>query len=187
MFDDIQKLVEIRGKFKEGTRTFAVHFCAIAMKAPGTGTVRAGRRAPTWARDFCKPRLESSKVDAKLRDVLGKRGVKKIKNQTFADWLKITTDEAHELKCKTAESGQDQPEKAVRRKHQTEKRRALISDIRSMHSELPSVRKMVALLKARGIEAAVGTVQKDYGVLGLRQESSGQNLPSTSFSGEEAA
>jgi hypothetical protein len=169
VLEDLLRLQTVRGKFRQGCRTFAVSITAIVLKGAGHSASDILENCLLLGQIDCSPRLTEREIRCQVDSVLKRRAVPHISNQRIADQLQITTDESEALRKLPAASGNVQPMRDSKpsRKEEVRARRRAIHEICMERFAPPPVRDMVRLLQERDIEACFKTVAKDYTALGI--------------------
>ena len=122
----------------------------------------------------CRPALPRAAV----RDAVKfSKQMRRMRDQTIADWLRITAAEAEILEAFPPATGNRATDDAaaapMRRQVQQQailKRRAAVRELLAGLDAIPDVRELSALLSARGIEVSHVTLWRDLKVLGMEWE-----------------
>lgn len=182
---DLLKLQEIRGGFRKGCRNHAALLYAWTLKCRRLPIAQAALSVQKLGQS-CHPPLSPSECRGALKNgynrswqsyIRKKNGtmapVVSIAWQTFGDLLSVTPEEARLLKkIPPAQSfgiqgSNGSTHKKVSRAAVMQLRRTAIGEIVRELSGIPTVRKMVELLRTRKLNVSHVTVHKDYSALGL--------------------
>lgn len=161
---DFNTLRALRGGFGEGCRNNAAKIyawllrCNAISKPDVLGLLRV-------MGSQCRPPLSNGEIKGawKYRKIL------RMRDQLIANWLLVTTEEAAVLEGLPAAGAMPVPRIRGTERARIDERRAAIQVMVAEIGSTPSVRRMAALLKARGIAVNHMTVRKDYGALGIQR------------------
>jgi hypothetical protein len=171
---DFQTLRRLRGTFRQGLRNNAVFYYSRLLVSTGKPIESATLDVSELNATF-RPPLRRAEVDTAVKSAYTRR-YRKLYDQTIADLLDITPDEATHLQCKTfATRFQRDEDVPLPKRGRAEmdgariaSRQAVIRQLISeSHGHIPSTRQMADALRKRGIAVGHVTVAKDYAQLGL--------------------
>lgn len=172
---DFRQLWSIRKCFRKGCRSNAILYYAWLLAQHAIPREKAMAEVLTF-NSTCRPPLPQNQVTSAVNSAY-KRKYPRICDQTIADWLDITPEEASHLTCKVFatrfQRRDDIPAPKVRRADAdrarlTARRAAMERIIADEAGKMPSTRRMVTLLAERGVKAGHVTISKDYRALGLK-------------------
>jgi hypothetical protein len=179
---DFRKLWRIRKRFSGRCRKKVVFYYATLLAQAGMRLEKAKVKAG-MLNGACRPPLKESDVDAAVQSAYskdeldGSRKYKRLRDQTIANWLEITPNEASSLKCKATAAHfnlkTDAPVAESKRAEKdaariTGRHTAIIQIVSDAGGHVPSSRKMAAALKARGLGVGYVTVTTDYECLEIK-------------------
>jgi hypothetical protein len=170
---DFNTLRAHRGGFSEGCRNNAAKIYAwlLRVNAVPPDDVRGIGQAMAVQ---CRPKLDKAAVkDA----VVFARKMRRMRDQTIADWLGITPAESEMLEglplaraFRPADESAPEPRPRELNLIAIQERRAAIREIIAATGTVPTVRDMGAILKTKGYAGNHQTVFKDYKALGIKWE-----------------
>jgi hypothetical protein len=174
-----ETLRSMRGGFSEGCRNHAAVLYTHFLTQNGIRGVDLERHLEEFAAE-CRPALSNSELRGAIQTGRKmKTGSWSISNQTIAQWLDITPDEADQLEgwspaprfCDTAARRQFS-ETTTRAERAAARHAAIVEIVGRLRSQVPSLRKMTDLLKEFGHDVSHITVRNDYRSLRLNPPAS---------------
>jgi hypothetical protein len=170
---DFNTLRGLRGGFSEGCRNNAAKIYAWLLRCNAIGGADVYGLVGAMAGQ-CRPRLDRSAVKAAVEY---SRAMRRMKDQTIADWLGVTRPEAEMLEGLPPASGYRAAEDAALGPMPRQLQRQAVMDrrcaIQAVIAEIgavPSVRAMAGILGSRGYRGNRQTVFDDYRALGVEWE-----------------
>jgi hypothetical protein len=174
-FNDFLDLWKMRGSFRTGCRNNTVFYYSLLLAQWGI-PIQKAKAAAEQLNAACKPPLKLATVQSAVKSAYSHR-YKKLCDQTIADWLDITPEEASSLKCKAAATRfnveTDKPASKPKRIDEdtariTSRRAAILQIITGANGLVPRCGKMAYSLKQQGYVVSYKTVSRDYKHLGLK-------------------
>lgn len=164
-FDRIVKLLTIRGKAPEGTRNRTLYVLALCSRKHKMSEAETREVVMNVAEHQCDPPL--SYVDA-IETMKAAKQCKAISDQTIADWLKVTPDEAQQIGGRYA--GQEEVPPPMSRTDRQRNRRELIRYLCAgrTSSNMPTVRELAQFIEERtGERPSLRTISGDMDAVGI--------------------
>ncbi len=164
----------MRGGFCEGCRNNAAKIYAWLLRCNAIGGSDVYGFVAAMAGE-CRPALPRAAV----RDAVKfSKQMRRMRDQTIADWLRITAVEAEILEAFPPATGNRAADDGaavapLRRQVQRQailKRRAAVRELLAGLDAIPDVRELSALLSARGFEVSHVTLWRDLKTLGIEWE-----------------
>ena len=170
---DFVNLMAMRGGgFNMGCRNRAAMLYAWLLRCNGWTRSDAAHEVTMMSAD-CHPRLTASECRDAAKTGFG-RTLRKVADQSIANWLTVTPEESAQLEKIPAASKFGIPKqitaKPARGTAQQERHIAIREIVRELKDKVPPCREMVELLGRRGINAGHVTISQDYKRLELKTE-----------------
>jgi hypothetical protein len=161
---DFNTLRALRGGFSEGCRNNAAKIYAWLLRVNAVPPADV-RGIVSHMAAQCKPKLDNAAVKDAV--TYGKK-LQRMTDQTIANWLGVTREEAEMLEGLPPAGSTKAPR--PRLQDRIAERRATIRDTIAEAGRVPSLREVGAILKAKGHAGSVRTVLNDYRALGIKPE-----------------
>ena len=161
----------LRGGFSDGCRNNAAKIYAWLLRANGVPRSDV-LGLLTDMGEQCRPRLSK----AEIKNAWKYNKIRRMKDQTIADWLDVTQAEAEMMEglppARRFNCCVDPPAPMPRelQRQVVQDRRAAIQAIIAEVGRVPPVRKMARLLSNKGFRCNHQTAFKDYKALGIKWE-----------------
>ncbi len=171
----LEQLAEIRGKYREGCRAYALLVFAITLRQMGVRdkaqlTVETG----IWNRQYVFPPLTDKEVGYAVRSTMLRHPEKghwmpreRVCNVTIADWLEITHDEARATGWPYAGFVPDPTLKGNRAAKRANRHTLIRQLIEAAGGELLTAAQIREQLEAQGVEITLRTIQLDLAEMQL--------------------
>jgi Primase C terminal 1 (PriCT-1) len=174
-FKDFLSLWKIRGSFRKGCRNNAVFYYSLLLAQHGIPIQNARASADRLNGSSSSP-LKQSIVYSAVTSAYSHK-YKKLYDQTIADWLDITPEEASKLQCKAmarrfhvgGDIAEPKPKRIDKDNDRiTARQSAILQIITEAKGVVPSSREMAYVLNLQGFAVSHMTVATDYRSLGLK-------------------
>lgn len=154
-----------RGRFVNGCRNHACLIYGWLLRRNGLVREAVLREVETLGRE-CQPPLDQSSIRAAVKSAFG-RAQGRIKDQTIADWLDVTPDEAEFMEKLPAASRFRVVDVTVIEPLSPEQRHRLIRGLIDRAGGVPTCRRMAELLAVEGHNVSYVQVLRDYRALNI--------------------
>lgn len=155
----------MRGGFTEGCRNRAALLYVDLLRKNGFGRAEIGRQLELFGGE-CAPPLPACEQRTSVKS--GMR-LRKITDQTIADWLDVTPDESAKLEGwpPACRFGRVVDVKSTRADRTAARRQLITFLVKCAGGDVPSSRRMAEILAEQGHTASARTVLFDYQALGF--------------------